>query len=71
MLTSLIPKSLFKFEHSESLRVMVNGNGRETPAALTSILLTILGKKEIPNSSVLEKIEEKSDSTEPEIPKSD
>ena len=38
---------------------------------VTSILLTILGKKEIPNSSVLEKIEEKSDSTEPEIPKSD
>ena len=38
---------------------------------VTSILLTILGKKEIPNSSVLEKIEEKSDSSEPEIPKSD
>ena len=38
---------------------------------VTSILLTIIGKKEIPNSSVLEKIEEKSDSSEPEIPKSD
>ena len=38
---------------------------------VTSILLTILGKKEIPNSSVLEKIEEKSDPSEPEIPKSD
>ena len=38
---------------------------------VTSILLTIIGKKEIPNSSVLEKIEEKSDPSEPEIPKSD
>ena len=38
---------------------------------VTSILLTIIGKKEMPNSSVLEKIEEKSDPSEPEIPKSD
>ena len=38
---------------------------------VTSVLLTIIGKKEIPNLSVLEKIEEKSDSSEPEIPKSD
>ena len=38
---------------------------------VTSILLTIIGNKEMPNRSVLEKIEEKTDSSEPEIPKSD
>ena len=37
----------------------------------TSILLTILAQKEIPTSSVLEKVEEKQDSSEPQIPKSD
>ena len=38
---------------------------------ITSISLTILSKKEFSNSSVLEKIEETEDSSEPEIPKSD
>ena len=38
---------------------------------ITSILLTIMGKKEISTISVLEKVEEKQDSSEPEIPKSD
>ena len=38
---------------------------------VTSILLTILSQKEMPTSSVLEKVEEKQDSTEPQIPKSD
>ena len=38
---------------------------------ITSISLTILAQKEIPTSSVLEKVEEKTDSSEPEIPKSD
>ena len=38
---------------------------------VTSILLTILSQKEIPTSSVLEKVEEKQDSSEPQIPKSD
>ena len=38
---------------------------------ITSISLTIIGQKEIPTSSVLEKVEEKTDSSEPEIPKSD
>ena len=38
---------------------------------ITSILLTIIGQKEISTSSVLEKVEEKQDSSEPEIPKSD
>ena len=38
---------------------------------ITSILMTILSQKEISRSSVLEKIEEKQESTEPEIPKSD
>ena len=37
----------------------------------TSILLTIIANQEMPNRSVLEKIEEKTDSSEPEIPKSD
>ena len=38
---------------------------------ITSILMTVLSQKEISRSSVLEKIEEKQESTEPEIPKSD
>ena len=38
---------------------------------VTSILLTILSNKKSPNSSVLEKVEEKEDSSEPQIPKSD
>ena len=38
---------------------------------ITSISLTIIAQKEIPTSSVLEKVEEKQDSSEPQIPKSD
>ena len=38
---------------------------------ITSILLTIMGQKEISTSSVLEKVEEKQDPSEPQIPKSD
>ena len=38
---------------------------------ISSISLTIMSKQEIPTSSVLEKIEEKKDSSEPEIPKTD
>jgi len=38
---------------------------------ITSITVTILSKKGVPTSSVLEKIEEKQESSEPEIPKSD
>ena len=38
---------------------------------ITSISLTIISKEEFPSSSVLEKIEEKEDSSEPKIPKSD
>ena len=38
---------------------------------ITSISLTIMAQKEIPTSSVLEKVEEKQDPTEPQIPKSD
>ena len=38
---------------------------------ITSILLTIIGQKEISTSSVLEKVEEKQDPSEPQIPKSD
>ena len=37
----------------------------------TSILLTIISKEEISGTSVLEKVEEEKDSSEPEIPKSD
>ena len=35
---------------------------------ITSISLTIMAQKEIPTSSVLEKVEEKQDPTEPQIP---
>ena len=38
---------------------------------ITSISLTIIGQKEISTISVLEKVEEKPDSSEPQIPKSD
>ena len=38
---------------------------------ITSISLTIMSQKEISPTSVLEKIEEKQDPSEPEIPKSD
>ena len=38
---------------------------------VTSILLTILSQKGIPTSSVLEKVEEKRDFSEPQIPKSE
>ena len=38
---------------------------------ITSISLTIISKEEFSSSSVLERIEEKVDSTEPQIPKSD
>ena len=38
---------------------------------ITSILLTIMAKKEISTSSVLDKVEEKQDPSEPQIPKSD
>jgi len=38
---------------------------------ITSIFMTILSQKEISRTSVLEKIEEKQESSEPEIPKSD
>ena len=38
---------------------------------ITSISLTIMTQKEIPTSSVLEKVKEKQDSSEPQIPKSD
>tara|TARA_B100001123_G_C15088987_1_gene938823 strand:+ start:51 stop:350 length:300 start_codon:yes stop_codon:yes gene_type:complete len=38
---------------------------------ITSLALTIMSKKEFSNTSVLEKVEEKEDSSEPQIPKSD
>jgi len=38
---------------------------------VTSISLTIMSKEEFSSSSVLEKVEEKEDSSEPQIPKSD
>jgi preprotein translocase subunit SecG len=38
---------------------------------ITSILLTIISNKAITSSSVLEKIEKKEDTSEPEIPKSE
>ena len=38
---------------------------------ITSISLTVIAQKGISTSSVLEKVEEKQDSSEPEIPKSD
>ena len=38
---------------------------------ITSISLTIMSKDEFSSTSVLEKVEEEKDSSEPEIPKSD
>ena len=38
---------------------------------ITSISLTVVSKEEFTSSSVLEKVEENEDSSEPEIPKSD
>ena len=38
---------------------------------ITSISLTIMAQKEISTSSVLEKVEEEQDPSEPQIPKSD
>ena len=38
---------------------------------VTSISLTVIAQKEISTSSVLEKVEEKQDPSEPQIPKSD
>ena len=38
---------------------------------ITSISLTIISKEEISSTSVLEKVEEEKDSSEPEIPKLD
>ena len=38
---------------------------------ITSISLTIISKEKFSSTSVLEKIEEEKDSTEPEIPESD
>ena len=38
---------------------------------ITSVLLTILSQEKISTRSVLEKIEEKQDSSEPQVPKSD
>jgi len=38
---------------------------------ITSISLTILSRGEIPTSSVIERVEENKDPSEPEIPKSD
>ena len=38
---------------------------------VTSVILTILSRDKIPSTSVLEKIEENQDMSEPQIPKSD
>ena len=38
---------------------------------MTSISLTIISKEEISSTSVLEKVEEEKDSSEPQIPKSE
>ena len=38
---------------------------------ITSISLTIMSKEEFSSTSVLEKVDEEKDSSEPEIPKSD
>ena len=37
----------------------------------TSILLTVLSQQDMPTSSVLEKVDEKQETSEPEIPKSE
>ena len=38
---------------------------------ITSVSLTVMSKEELSSSSVLEKVEDKVDSSEPQIPKSD
>ncbi len=38
---------------------------------ITSISLTVISREEVSNTSVLEKIEEKEDTSEPQIPKSE
>ena len=38
---------------------------------ITSISLTIISKRALPTQSILEKIEQKEDSTEPQIPESE
>ena len=38
---------------------------------ITSVMLTIMSREEISTKSVLEKVEERESSSEPEIPKSD
>ena len=38
---------------------------------ITSVLLTVLSQEKISTRSVLEKVEEKQDSSEPQVPKSD
>ena len=38
---------------------------------ITSILLTVISKEKISNTSVLEQVEEEKDSLEPEVPKSE
>ena len=38
---------------------------------VTSVLLTVISQEKISTTSVLEKVEEKQDPSEPEIPKSD
>ena len=38
---------------------------------ITSVSLTIMSKEEFSSSSVLEKVEDKEDTSEPQIPKSD
>ena len=38
---------------------------------ITSVSLTIMSKEELSSTSVLEKVEEKEDSSEPQIPKSE
>ena len=38
---------------------------------ITSVSLTIMSKEQISSSSVLEKVEDQEDSSEPQIPKSD
>ena len=38
---------------------------------ITSVSLTIISRQDLPSTSVLEKIEEKTDPSEPQIPKSE
>ena len=43
----------------------------QIPFAMKYDMLTIISNKQLPNSSVLEKVVEEEDSSEPQIPKSD